>query len=90
LTFTQRTIEVVLPQKPEKFSHRNTPVTGTIGSLIVTARRAAGLTQKQLAVKAGMLRRWLGRWERGTALPNEDEWTKLRKILELPESIAAL
>jgi len=87
LKFTQRTIEVVLPQKPEKFSHRNVIVPGTIGGLIVTARKNRGLTQKQLAAKASIRRQWLGRWERNRSIPDQAQWTKLATIIALPLAI---
>src|ERR1043166_1088348 len=62
LTFTQRTVEASLPTKTETVSHgkSNPLVVGTVGHTIIARRQTAGLTQKQLARRAGIPRKWLG------------------------------
>jgi DNA-binding XRE family transcriptional regulator len=87
LTFTQRTIDVPLVTKTGGFRHGNSllpQMKGTIGDLIIAYRKEAGLTQRQLAVKAGIARKWLGRWERGRAMPNEAQWSQLATVLHFP------
>ena len=54
---------------------------GTLGSAIRAAREKAGLTQEELAAAAGLPRYWLGRWERGRALPTTDQRIKLTRVL---------
>jgi len=54
------------------------------GDLLVAHRKAAGLTQEKAAELAGIHGQWLGRWERGRALPSPADWSKLRTVLGLP------
>jgi ribosome-binding protein aMBF1 (putative translation factor) len=85
LTFTQRTTDVHLATKTKPLSRCN-PVSArieTVGQLLVKRRKHAGLTQKITAAKVGIPRKWLGRWERGRALPNQAQWSNLAKVLEL-------
>lgn len=48
-------------------------------------RLALGLTQKQLAAKAGMSHRTVTAWETGACLPRWDTRQKMRRALGLPE-----
>jgi ribosome-binding protein aMBF1 (putative translation factor) len=86
LTFTQRTIDVPLATKTEYLKpDKPIPVEiKTLGQLLIGRRTEAGLTQKELAGKAGIPRKWVGRWERGRAIPNHAEWSKLGSVLTLP------
>jgi ribosome-binding protein aMBF1 (putative translation factor) len=59
-------------------------LSGTKGNLIVTARKAAGLTQGKLATLSRIHRQWIGRWERGRAVPDASSWSRLQAILNLP------
>ena len=88
LTFTQRSIHAVLPIK-EDIPKVGKPVHGkpqTLGELLVACRKAAGLTQKQLALASQIRRKWLGRWERDRALPSQEDLSRLAQILKLPDS----
>jgi transcriptional regulator with XRE-family HTH domain len=57
---------------------------GTIGGLILAKRKEAGLTQEKLAEISSIHRQWLGRWERGRALPSDEAWSRLQTVLQLP------
>jgi transcriptional regulator with XRE-family HTH domain len=50
------------------------------GDLIKEARRRAGLTQAELAVKAGTTQSAIARWERGAVSPSFDT---VRRLLRL-------
>ncbi|HVU07480.1 MAG TPA: helix-turn-helix transcriptional regulator [Verrucomicrobiae bacterium] len=80
-TFTQRTIHAVLSNKTKGLEYEKPNVTE--GDLIRNARCKANLTQEQLSKKSGIPRYWLGRWERGRALPGMAEWNKLAMMLSL-------
>jgi DNA-binding XRE family transcriptional regulator len=86
LTFTQRTIEVPLPTKTGQFTlSKPLPARiSTLGHLLVGRRKEARLTQKDVAKKTGIPRKWVARWERGRAMPDQAQWTKLATILPLP------
>ena len=86
LTFTQRTFEMPLPIKTEIVSQIKSLPTGTqtLSQLLVARRQVTGLTQKQLAGKLGIPRKWLGRWERGRAIPAQAQWSRLATVLKLP------
>ena len=81
-TFTQRTIHVVLANKPEVLRHEKPNPTGTIGDAIRAARLKAGLTREQLSAATGLPLYWLGRWERDRAIPTEAAWQILSKICD--------
>ena len=89
LTFTQRTIDVPLPLKTERFKHskRVSAQITPLGQLLVKLRKETGLTQKEMARKADIPRKWLGRWERGRAKPDQAQWSKLAAILYLPAEL---
>jgi ribosome-binding protein aMBF1 (putative translation factor) len=86
-TFTQRSIHLVLGNKPSVLK-RDKPFPATVhtlGDLIVASRKEAGLTQEKLAEMSEIHRQWIGRWERGRALPDAAAWARLQAILNLPE-----
>ena len=83
-TITQRQNHIVLANKPSVFRPQKLILIRTLGLAIHAARTEAGLTQEKLAELAGIHRQWLGRWERGRAVPSAADWTKLSVILALP------
>jgi transcriptional regulator with XRE-family HTH domain len=54
-----------------------------VGARLRTARRAAGLTQKQLAEALGVESITVSRWERGVTVPS---LSRLRRIAEVTET----
>jgi len=86
-TITQRTIHVVIPNKPPVLGHEKQILTGTAGDTIRLAREQAGLTREQLSKAVGIPVYWLGRWERDRALPTPAEWAVLSGILKLSADI---
>ena len=56
---------------------------GGVGDRLRTARRSAGLTQKQLAEALGVESITVSRWERGVTTPS---LPRLRRIAELTET----
>ena len=81
-TFTQRIIHAQKELKNDKIRPKqSTAAANTIGKLIVVERKRMGLTQEKLAQMRGIHRQWLGRWERGRALPTQDDLNKIRQIL---------
>jgi DNA-binding transcriptional regulator YiaG len=83
---SQRTIHVVLAPKSSILRPEKPLPTAikTLGDFLLAHRKAAGLTQEKAAELAGIHRQWLGRWERGRALPSPADWSKLRTVLALP------
>jgi len=73
LTFTQRTIDVPLATKTEVFSLSKPVSIGiqTIGRLLVERRKKVGFDSGGNGTKSRYSRKWLGRWERGRAVPNQ-------------------
>ena len=55
----------------------------TIAKRITKARRALGLNQKELAIKAQITESTLSRFERGTREPRTDALSRLSKVLEV-------
>jgi transcriptional regulator with XRE-family HTH domain len=56
---------------------------GGVGGRLRTARRSAGLTQKQLADELGVESITVSRWERGVTTPS---LPRLRRIAELTQT----
>jgi ribosome-binding protein aMBF1 (putative translation factor) len=83
LTFAQRQIKAVFAEDSRKL-HANKPTADTIGHLLVSCRKEAGLKQKEVAKLTGITRQWIGRWERARAIPNQTEWGKLATVLKFP------
>jgi DNA-binding transcriptional regulator YiaG len=87
LTFTQRTIEApLLPHNQRLWRNNVLKSVETVGRVIVAKRKQFGLTQRQLAQKAAIPRKMLGRWERNRSVPTSAEWRTLAEILNLPEA----
>jgi transcriptional regulator with XRE-family HTH domain len=57
--------------------------TGGVGARLRTARRGAGMTQRQLAEQLGVESITVSRWERGVTTPS---LPRLRRIAELTET----
>jgi transcriptional regulator with XRE-family HTH domain len=77
---------VPLATKTEAFKPSK-PISGgnkSIGDLLVACRKERGFTQKEVAGKSGIPRKWVGRWERGRAIPDHAEWSKLAMVLKIP------
>jgi transcriptional regulator with XRE-family HTH domain len=56
---------------------------GRVGGRLRTARRAAGLTQKELAAELGVEAVTVSRWERGVTTPT---LPRLRRVAELTQT----
>ena len=74
---------MVLPIKAQTNRPEKQNAAGMLGSAIRAAREKEGLTQEELAAAVGLPRYWLGRWERGRALPTDSERLKLAQVLRL-------
>jgi len=84
LTFTQRSIHVVLQIKSNDLGHEKPFPTGTVGDLLRERRQVAGLTRQQLSQATGIPLCWLGRRERDRSFPSEAEWSRFSVVLALP------
>jgi DNA-binding transcriptional regulator YiaG len=59
----------------------------TIEHLLVSRHKQAELKQKDVAIRTGITRQWIGRWERGRAFPTSAQWGVLRAVLKLPATL---
>jgi transcriptional regulator with XRE-family HTH domain len=64
------------------------PNNSNFPSALLKARKSAGLTQEELALKAGIHKVMPGRYERGIHVPDMVNWTKLNRVL-FPETKAS-
>ena len=55
----------------------------SMGGNIRAARRAAGVTQVELAAKLGVNQKDVSRWEQGKQIPSTETLTKLCKFLDV-------
>jgi transcriptional regulator with XRE-family HTH domain len=55
----------------------------SMGGNIRAARRAAGVTQVELAAKLGVNQKDVSRWEQGKQIPSADTLAKLCKCLDV-------
>ena len=51
---------------------------------LITARKAAGLTQEQLGERMHMSRQGISHWETGRALPDAETLKQLSQVLNQP------
>lgn len=51
------------------------------GQRIITARRAVGMTQVQLAAALGVTQQLVSNWEHGRSAPRDDKRAQLARIL---------
>jgi DNA-binding XRE family transcriptional regulator len=92
LGITQRTIRVIHKHSGGRFSPRKLiPVNPkTVGDHLLLKRIKADLSQREVAVKAGVSERMVSKWEHDRTLPTEAQWPALASILrlnlELPKS----
>ena len=54
----------------------------SIGSKLAQARRAANLTQEQLAERLGVTRQAVSRWESDSAYPETDKIVRMARLLK--------
>ncbi len=50
--------------------------------LLIVAREAAGITQSELASRAGFAQNSISRWEAGIRIPSIDEAERIAEVLE--------
>ena len=55
----------------------------SIGSKLAQARKAANLTQEQLAERLGVTRQAVSRWESDAAYPETDKIVRMAKLLDV-------
>jgi len=73
----------IAPECDKKTLIAQTPESDGVATRLRTARRGAGLTQKQLAQALGVEPITVSRWERGVTTPS---LPRLRRIAELTET----
>ena len=56
------------------------------GENLKAARKAKGITQKELATRLHVVRQTISKWEKGLSVPDADLLIRLSKILEVPAS----
>lgn len=54
-----------------------------LGAYVAERRAAVGLTQHELAKKAGVSREWMGRFERGTSDPSLVSAMRVLNVLQI-------
>ena len=59
--------------------------TNNLGKRIASARKCAGLTQNDLALKVGVTAQAVSKWERGECYPDITLLPRLAKILSCSE-----
>ena len=57
-----------------------------IGEQIKTARKAKGVSQEELAVRLGVVRQTVSKWENGMSVPDADVLIKIAELLDVPVS----
>lgn len=57
-----------------------------IGEQIKTARKAKGISQEELAVRLGVVRQTVSKWENGMSVPDADVLIKIAELLDVPVS----
>ena len=57
----------------------------SIGSKLAQARKAANLTQEQLAERLGVTRQAVSRWESDAAYPETDKIVRMARLLDVDE-----
>lgn len=55
-----------------------------IGEQIKTARKAKGVSQEELAVRLGVVRQTVSKWENGMSVPDADVLIKIAELLDVP------
>ena len=57
-----------------------------IGEQIKTARKAKGVSQEELAVRLGVVRQTVSKWENGMSVPDADVLIRIAELLDVPVS----
>ena len=57
-----------------------------IGEQIKAARKAKGVSQEKLAVRLGVVRQTVSKWENGMSVPDADVLIKIAELLDVPGS----
>lgn len=57
-----------------------------IGEQIKAARKAKGVSQEELAVRLGVVRQTVSKWENGMSVPDADVLIKIAELLDVPVS----
>lgn len=57
-----------------------------IGEQIKTARKAKGVSQEELAVRLGVVRQTVSKWENGMSVPDADVLIQIAELLDVPVS----
>lgn len=57
-----------------------------IGEQIKTARKAKGISQEELAVRLGVVRQTVSKWENGMSVPDADVLIQIAELLDVPVS----
>lgn len=57
-----------------------------IGEQIKAARKAKGVSQEKLAVRLGVVRQTVSKWENGMSVPDADVLIKIAELLDVPVS----
>jgi DNA-binding XRE family transcriptional regulator len=82
-----------LPKLPEPDSHGNYPALpyarASLARKIIRRRKTAGLTQADLARRAGIRTETLNRLEKGRSTPDVDTVDKIIRVLERVEAKAS-
>ena len=61
-----------------------------IGEQIKTARKAKGVSQEELAVRLGVVRQTVSKWENGMSVPDADVLIQIAELLDVAEEIAQI
>ena len=57
-----------------------------IGEQIKAARKAKGVSQEKLAVRLGVVRQTVSKWENGMSVPDADVLIQIAELLDVPVS----
>lgn len=55
-----------------------------IGEQIKAARKAKGVSQEELAVRLGVVRQTVSKWENGMSVPDADVLIQIAELLDVP------
>lgn len=69
-------------------SEQRTILAKSIGEAVRAARRTAGLTQEQLASQAKISIEFMGRLERGNALPSVVTLSRIAGVVDIDTNVA--
>ena len=61
-----------------------------IGEQIKAARKAKGVSQEELAVRLGVVRQTVSKWENGMSVPDADVLIQIAELLDVPQKVAKI